>query len=260
MGVFAHPDDESFLAAIALCRYGAAGVRTTLVCATRGEEGKVGDPPVCTREEIAAVREQELRRAAEILGVAAVHFLDYRDKQLAAAPRDEAIGRIVAAIRRERPHVLLTFAPDGGPSRHPDHAAVSRLAAAAFRMAGDSGAYPEHRAAGLRPWAPQKLYYCLLDPEIVRRVRPERRDDHPVTTVVEGPEYVDRKVAALRAHRTQHLSIERVFDGFSAWARERIAREFFYLAEDRAAGAGGTAFGEGAHPVENDLFAGVPSL
>lgn len=265
MGVFAHPDDESFLAAIALCRCGTAGVRTTLVCATRGEEGKVGDPPVCTRGEIAAVRELELRGAAEILGVSAVSFLDYRDKQLDAAPPADAVGRIVAAIRRERPQVLLTFDPGGGPSRHPDHAAISRFAAAAYREAGDPAAYPEQRAAGLEPWAPQRLYYCILAPEIVRRIRPDNRGEYPVTTVIDGPEYVDRKVTALQAHRTQHLSIDRVFDGFSPWAREQIAREYFYLAQSRLVGAGQAAGREGPAnvplgPVEEDLFAGIPSL
>lgn len=264
MGVFAHPDDESFLAAIAFCRYAGEGVRTSLVCATRGEAGKVGEPPVCARAEIAAVREQELRRAAEILGVAAVDFLDYRDQHLAEAPAEEAIGRIVAAIRRERPEVLLTFGPDGGTSRHPDHAAISRYALAAFERAGDPTAHagPGEVAAGLSPWTPAKLYYCVLPPELVRRVRPDARGQYPVTAVIEGPDHVDRKVAALRAHRTQHLSIDRVFDGFSPWARDQMAREYFYLARSRVAGQPAGRHGPAdriLEPVEDDLFAGISS-
>ena len=66
--VFAHPDDESFMAAGVACKYAEEGARVALVTATLGEEGGAGDPPVCTKEELPAVREAELRRAVEILG------------------------------------------------------------------------------------------------------------------------------------------------------------------------------------------------
>ena len=71
--VFAHPDDESFMAAGVACKYAEEGARVALVTATLGEEGGAGDPPVCTKEELPAVREAELRRAVEILGI---HSLD----------------------------------------------------------------------------------------------------------------------------------------------------------------------------------------
>ena len=68
--VFAHPDDETFLTGGVASKYTDEGVRVVLASATRGESGKVGDPPVCSREELPAVREEELRRAAAILGIA----------------------------------------------------------------------------------------------------------------------------------------------------------------------------------------------
>ena len=98
--VFAHPDDESFMTVGTACRYGEEGVRVALVTATLGEEGGAGDPPVCTREELPAVREAELRRAAGILGIGSVDLLGYRDKQLAAAPHAEgSVAKIILEHR-----------------------------------------------------------------------------------------------------------------------------------------------------------------
>src|SRR5580765_7561909 len=73
--VFAHPDDESFVAAGLSRRYADAGAEIALVTATRGEAGSRGDPPLCTVEELPAVRESELRAAAAILGIADVQML-----------------------------------------------------------------------------------------------------------------------------------------------------------------------------------------
>ena len=69
---FAHPDDESFFTAGISCEYTARGARVVLSCATRGEAGTAGDPPLATREELPALRERELRDAAAVLGRAAV--------------------------------------------------------------------------------------------------------------------------------------------------------------------------------------------
>lgn len=71
--IFAHPDDESLGAAGLARRYADAGAEIALVTATRGQEGKTGEPPICTREELPACREAELRKAAAILGIAYVH-------------------------------------------------------------------------------------------------------------------------------------------------------------------------------------------
>ena len=80
---FAHPDDESFSGAGVAMKYAETGVRSVLVTATRGERGKVGDPPVCTPEELPACREHELRNALAIIGIAELHLLGYRDRELA---------------------------------------------------------------------------------------------------------------------------------------------------------------------------------
>ena len=67
LAVFAHPDDEAFGTGGALARYAAEGVCTYLICATRGEVGEISDPDLATPETLGAVREGELRCAAETI-------------------------------------------------------------------------------------------------------------------------------------------------------------------------------------------------
>src|SRR5215218_4082634 len=123
--IFAHPDDESFSGAGTAMRCADEGVRTVLVTATRGQRGSVGDPPLCTRDELGAVREQELREAAAIVGFDELHVLDYVDKELSAAPAEDIRRSLVMVIRRTRPSIVFTFDPDG-MNAHPDHIAISR--------------------------------------------------------------------------------------------------------------------------------------
>src|SRR5512133_1638373 len=107
--VFAHPDDETFLAAGIACLYRERGVRLALATATLGEAGKCGDPPVCRPDELPAVRERELRAAADLLGLGAPALLGYRDRELANAPPMEMREKLVTVIRRHRPQVVVTF-------------------------------------------------------------------------------------------------------------------------------------------------------
>jgi N-acetylglucosamine malate deacetylase 2 len=204
--VFAHPDDESFLTGGSICRYGAEGVRVVLVTATRGESGKVGDPPLCAVDALGATRELELRRAAAILGVAGVHLLDYPDRDLALAPPERIREQLVALIRAERPQVVVTFDPNGG-NLHPDHVAISRFAMDAVSAASDPRWHAEAGAAhavprlawvaGRRPW------------RLVRE--PDPRSCPGVDFVIDTSACVPRKLEALRAHATQHRGVERSF-------------------------------------------------
>src|SRR5690349_17890800 len=118
--IFAHPDDESFVAAGLSRRCADAGAQIALVTATRGEAGSRGDPPLCTAEELPAVRESELREAAALLGVSDVHLLGYRDQHLIDAPPRRIREELVELVRRHRPHVVVTYDPHGGHG-HTDH-------------------------------------------------------------------------------------------------------------------------------------------
>jgi LmbE family N-acetylglucosaminyl deacetylase len=121
----AHPDGETFIAGGTISKYAAAGVEIDVLCATRGERGKTGD--ICPRDDLPRVREAEVRDAAQILGIRHLEILSYQDQMLASAPPDEIRRTMVAALRRQRPEIAITFDPNG-MNLHPDHIAISRFA------------------------------------------------------------------------------------------------------------------------------------
>ena len=166
LAVLAHPDDETFGMGGTLALYARRGVNVHLVCATRGEVGEVAPHFLENFQSIGELREHELRCAAENLGLAGVHFLDYRDsgmtgspdnehpQALAAAPVDEVAARVTGYIRRLKPQVVLTFDPIGG-YRHPDHIAIHHATVKAFSAAGDPLQFPDQGP----PFQPDKLYF-----------------------------------------------------------------------------------------------------
>ena len=176
LAVLAHPDDESFGLGGTLALYARRGVAVHLVCATRGEAGTVDPAFLDGYASLSERRVEELTCAAGMLGLAGVHFLDYRDsgmpgsadnnhpRALAAAPNDDVAALIVEYIRRLRPQVVLTFDPIGG-YRHPDHIAIHRATEKAFHLAGDPAC-----PSDLPPYRPQKLYYQTIPKTFLRFV------------------------------------------------------------------------------------------
>jgi LmbE family N-acetylglucosaminyl deacetylase len=184
----------------------AAGARSALITATRGQRGSTGDPPVCSIDELPACRERELREAAAIIGFDEVHLLDYQDQHLASAPPDEIRRTLVGHIRRLKPALAFTFDPNGF-NVHPDHVAVSRFASDAIAAAAD----PRwHADAG----APHEVARLLWTPPVSpwEAARLARLDQHPgVDFIVDVARWRDRRTAALRAHRSQNQPIDRCF-------------------------------------------------
>ncbi|MBI4340552.1 MAG: PIG-L family deacetylase [Chloroflexi bacterium] len=144
LGVFAHPDDETFLAGPLLARCAAQGVRVEVACATPPE------PTSQSPQDWDYRHRQALLCAARALGVSQVHFLGYEGTpttsgaayhldQVAALPRQElaeAIGMVVTCVA---PDVVLTDSPYGAYG-HPDHVAVHQATMAAFHDHGKGGA------------------------------------------------------------------------------------------------------------------------
>jgi LmbE family N-acetylglucosaminyl deacetylase len=203
---FAHPDDESFSGAGTAMKYAAAGVRTVLVTATRGERGKAGDPPICAPEDLGACREKELREVAAIVGFDELHLLGYRDRELTDAPPDEMRCTLVALIRRVRPWVVITFDPNGF-NVHPDHVAISRFMSEAIAAAAD----PRwHTDAGETHVVPRLLWTPPFPPWQAATF--DRIGAHAgADFVVDVSPWRERRAAALRAHRTQHVSVDKYF-------------------------------------------------
>jgi N-acetyl-1-D-myo-inositol-2-amino-2-deoxy-alpha-D-glucopyranoside deacetylase len=166
LSVLAHPDDESFGMGGTLALYAERGADVHLVCATRGEVGEMDEKYMQGFSSIAERREAELRCAAGILGLAGVHFLDYRDSGMPGSPDNEhpdalfaqpierVAEKIVAYIRDLKPDAVLTFDPIGG-YRHPDHIAIHDAAVLAFENANNAEFSPD---AGIS-FQPRKLYF-----------------------------------------------------------------------------------------------------
>ncbi|MGE5072793.1 MAG: PIG-L deacetylase family protein, partial [Anaerolineae bacterium] len=148
-----------------LTKYAAEGVATYLVCATRGERGWYeSEGPNPGPQAVGKLREAELRCAAEHLGLRDVNILGYIDGEVDQAAPDAIISQITAQIRRIRPHVVITFPPDGSYG-HPDHIALSQFTAAALVCAADRS---YSAGQGLAAHRVSKFYYVVDSEEVVQ--------------------------------------------------------------------------------------------
>ncbi len=239
--VHAHPDDEASKGAPTFAKYHEEGVHTVLVCCTGGEEGDLQNPslrepgqpfhgltPDEERELVASMRAGELAASAAIIGFDVVEMLGYRDSGMAdtepnghpdcfhQADIDEATGRLVAIIRRERAQVIITYGDDQAGYPHPDHLRVHDISVLAFERAGDPDWYPDLG----EPFAPSKLYYSVWSKarmmaihEMILRSKGESPfeqewldrpgQDHRITTRIDITGYMYARTGALRAHATQ---------------------------------------------------------
>src|SRR5690349_15200816 len=158
LGVFAHPDDESFCAGGTFAKYAEDGAEIMVISATRGDAGQIRDARAATRRTLGQVRESELRAACERLGIQHVVCLDYGDGTLKDVEPELLVRDVTWIVRSFQPDVVITFGPDGGYG-HPDHIAIGAATTAACALAGDPAAFPDQLDAGLAPHTPAALYH-----------------------------------------------------------------------------------------------------
>lgn len=234
--VHAHPDDESSKGAGTMARYAKEGYGVVVVTLTDGAAGDILNPAMDrpgVKERLVEIREEELARALEILGVMSSYPLGYADSGWVKdfegdgslldpacfynTPVEDVVEQLVGIVRRERPDVLVTYPPNGGYP-HPDHIRCHEVSVAAFDAAADPARWPE---AG-EPWQIRKLYYTgafsrrkvlalhtgaqergLESPytDWLDRFDPDEED--PTTTSVEVGDFLGQRSAALLAHATQ---------------------------------------------------------
>lgn len=207
MLIVAHPDDADFGPAATAARWIDEGSAGWLVCCTSGDAG--ADDWATDPLELAAVREAEQREAAGIVGYQGVSFLNQPDGALA---NDLALReQLVRAIRTFRPDAVLAVDPetlfysDGGVN-HTDHRAAG--------MAAVDAVYPAARNAMSFPW----LARDGLEPHVVRRLCLFWSNGPNAWVDVTGT--LERKLAALRAHRSQIRHPDRLEERIRDWARE----------------------------------------
>lgn len=200
--VGAHPDDESLIAGGTLALAARASVRTGIVSLTRGELGPISDRALATPATLGEVRQAELNAAAAQLGVTWTACLRHPDGELAWVDRASAVAQLARLLARRETSAVLTFGPDGVYG-HPDHAAAGEIAAAACATL----AIDCYRSV----WAPNTVR--ALHHEAAARglptglwgLEPEAFGswDAPDALTLDVCDVLDRKLAALRAHRTQ---------------------------------------------------------
>ena len=199
--VFAHPDDESHWGSGVAIRCHDEGTRTVLVTATRGERGTTGG--LCTADELPSVREAELRDAARILKFDELEILSYRDKELSNAPPDEIRRTLVRTVRRERPAIVVTFDPNG-VTLHADHLAISRFVSDALPAAADPRFHLELGSA-------HAVSRLLWTPPVAPWDEGEFPPRPGVDFLIDTTAWWRDRAEALRAHRTQRITLEKLY-------------------------------------------------
>jgi N-acetyl-1-D-myo-inositol-2-amino-2-deoxy-alpha-D-glucopyranoside deacetylase len=282
--VHAHPDDETLTTGATIAHYVARGARVQVVTCTLGEEGEVigerlAQLAVDHADQLGGYRIVELSWALAELGVDGPRFLGgagrWRDSGMIGTPPRhrqrfvdadpaESVAALVAVIRDLRPHVVVTYDPNGGYG-HTDHVHANRVTTAAVTAAASPGHPGE-------PWQVSKFYWTVtarsavdvgmrelaemdLPDGWVMASADEFRfayDDADIDAIVEAPGSRDAKVSALRAHATQVTvdSTGRACALSNDVALPIPADEHFVL----AAGTAGERDGRG---WETDLLAGL---
>lgn len=277
LACFAHPDDEAFPVGGVLAQNVEGGRCVRLITTTLGEEGDIRQEGAATKETLGEVRRIELACAVRALRLESNVLFEYRDSGMAGwesnnhpkafmqAPEDEVVERLVRDIREFKPQVMLTFEP-GGLYGHPDHIAISKHATTAFDLASDPTAYSDQLTNGLKPHAPQRLFYSARPKgfrlEWATRLRDEGIDfpmpspeqlEHgnppeDIHLVLDVSDQLETKMACIICHRTQvapDWPYHRVPRELAAWV---LGREYYIRARPDVASS---------ETVPDDFFEGI---
>jgi LmbE family N-acetylglucosaminyl deacetylase len=213
--VLAHPDDAEFAAAGTVARWTREGKQVVYLVCTNGNKGTIDrtlDPA-----DLAAVREQEQKAAANILGVKEVAFLHYPDQGLEDTP--EFRKQIVRNIRKYKPRIILTSDPYRRYIGHRDHRIAGQAALdAVYPYARDHLAYPDLLDQGLEPHRVEEIWFWGSE---------ERTYFSDITDTF------DLKIAALECHQSQigHRDLTMLREGMKKRFRQNAAEQSFDLAE-----------------------------
>ena len=283
--IHAHPDDESIATGITMAKYASLGAQVTLVTCTLGEEGEILLPDVAhlaadKDDKLGEHRQAELGEAMKILGISDWRLLGgagrFRDSGMIGTPPNEnpacfwrtdlleASVELVKVIRETRPQVAITY-DDFGSYGHPDHLQANRITHYAAVLAAVPGFKPELG----EPWEIKKIYWTAMSRNVMRAgvmalraagettgfaeldpdELPFATDDALITTEIDGPEFLQAKMDALRAHATQ-VNVDGGFFALSNNLGAQIfATEHYRLAVGQ--------LGELVDGRERDLFSGI---
>ena len=238
LGVWAHPDDESYLSAGLMARTIGAGGQVTIVTLTAGEGGFPADDDRSV-EHRARQRRLELSSAMATIGVHDIRFLGVADGTVAKASEQHLVRSIAAVIREVRPDVVVTFGPDG-ITGHEDHVASWRLATRAWLDCeqGDLW-YAAKTEAWLDEW---RDLHDELGVWMTEEPTGVREDELAVVVDLDSDE-LDRKRAVLAEHSSQTVGLAAVFgeDRYRRWIRQESFRRASGLPSSTPSPTPGTA-------------------
>jgi LmbE family N-acetylglucosaminyl deacetylase len=227
LGIWAHPDDETYLSSGLMAQAVAAGSRVVCVTATKGEGGSL-DPERWPPEKLGEIRAAELSSCLTILGVSEHVFLDIPDVDWHTPLPDSGADAVAELMREVQPDSVLTFGPDG-MTNHEGHKSVSAWTTDAFRRHAPSGSSLYYSVVS-RTWADE--FVPKLDAVGVYRdsSEPPIVDDAAldIDIVLDG-ELLERKMAAIREHQSQIEGLLQVFG--EELLSMAFASESFRLAE-----------------------------
>ncbi len=184
LAVSAHPDDVEFTAGGSLAQWRSEGWKIHLAVCTDG--GKGTHDPTIEPAGLAAQRHEEQPRAAAVLGICEVIFLDHRDGELSHT--GGLVAELARLIRHFRPERLVAWDPWRRYELHPDHRAAGLATLDAVLAAGNPHYFPELLDEGLEAHAVPEVY--LFDVE-----QPDAWVDITKT--------IERKLEAIACHRSQ---------------------------------------------------------
>jgi LmbE family N-acetylglucosaminyl deacetylase len=198
--IFAHPDDETMLTGGTLALLARAGANIHYVCATRGEGGELGEPPVCTRDEVGLYRERELARAVQALGGGTLDFLNYIDPLVGENQElfpytvdfEGLVNQISQLIQEQKPAAIITHG-SRGEYGHPGHILTHQATRASVEALGEA--------------APLLYTFCADYPGHPRP-RHANPDDLAHIILNIAPAF-DQKAQAAYCHRSQHALFSR---------------------------------------------------
>jgi LmbE family N-acetylglucosaminyl deacetylase len=231
--VVAHPDDETFGMGSCIAHAAASGVDVTVCCATRGEAGEDMSGTTSSREELALVREAELRDAAAILGARDVVVLDFGDSDLNGVPLPGTIMQvpmadivepIAALIEALQPDVVVTMDPDSVVD-HRDHARIGEVTTIAFAQTAkqDARLYHWTLARGVM----SKWFQAMRDMGRLEAYEDNGmgRAEDEITTVVDVTNVLEVRCRAIAAHHTQTSP----FDGLEKEFRDTLLAQDHFV-------------------------------
>ena len=225
LGVWAHPDDETYLSSGLMALARRAGRRVTCVTMTRGEHG-TDDPDRWPPERLARTRDHEIRAAMAILGVDDHRCFGLEDGTLAGVDRGAGVRLVSDLVREVRPDTIVTFGPEG-MTGHPDHQAVAGWVEAVWRSIRPDRRPRLLRATTTERWA-DRFADIHRELGIFPPGLPLRTPDAGIAVSVRlDDELADTKLAALRAQATQTAPVLAAMgeDRYRVWFEEESFSE-----------------------------------